>query len=340
MRILAWNCRGLGNPGAVQAVKLLISSEVPDVVFLSETRKSVTKMFSMRRSLGLPNLFPIGCAGNGRSRSGGVCLLWNDDTNVKITHGSLNHILCMAKHFQSRSQMHILAIYGFSEAQHKLRTWELIQRLKPPDTTPWVCVWDFNDVLSPSDKLGGDPVNVAHLQLIDQALQDCGLQDVGYSGYQFTWSNKRSIPNLIEERLDYALMNDSWKALWPVMEVFHLTRLSSDHNPILVSCGSTKREVFRKQKRLFRFEEVRLHDSEECAEIVAEVWSNGFQDVNSKITNVGKSLQLWGRLKFGAIPKKVSDLKVKLQNLQRSTQTDEVVAAIRSTEAELESLLK
>lgn len=188
--------------------------------------------------------------------------------------------------------------------------------------------------------MGGDPVNVAHLQFIDQTLLDCGLQDAGYSGYRFTWSNKRSIPRSIEERLDYVLVNESWKALWPVVEIFHLTRLSSDHNPILLACGSHKREVFRKRKRMFRFEEVWLQDSEECAEIVVEVWSNGQLYVNGKIANVGCALQGWGREKYGAIPKKVSDMKEKLQTLQRSPQTEEVVAAIRSTESELEVLLK
>lgn len=36
MSVLSWNCRGLGNPRAVQAPKELITSKKPDIVFLSE----------------------------------------------------------------------------------------------------------------------------------------------------------------------------------------------------------------------------------------------------------------------------------------------------------------
>lgn len=163
MRLLAWNCRGLGNPGAVRALKRLIYSEVPDVVFLSETRKSSQEMLSMRHSLRLSNLFPVSCAGSGRSRAGGLCLLWNDDVVVKIVHASLNHVLCRVEHPMVATKMQILAVYSFPEERRNERTWELIRRFKPPDSVPWICLGDFNDVLSPMDKLGGDSVKVEHL---------------------------------------------------------------------------------------------------------------------------------------------------------------------------------
>lgn len=55
---------------------------------------------------------------------------------------------------------------------------------------------------------------------------------------------------------------------------------------------------------------------------------------------MGKALQGWGREKYGAIPKKVSYMKVRLHKLQRSTQTEEVVAETKVAEVELDSLLK
>ncbi|XP_057444702.1 uncharacterized protein LOC130736943 [Lotus japonicus] len=168
----------------------------------------------------------------------------------------------------------------------------------------------------------------------------CGLTDAGYSSYRFTWSNKRSIPASIEERLDYALINESWRALWPCVEVSHLPRLSSDHNPILVSCGHRRTEVSRSGSRMFRFEEVWLQDGDECAEIVAAIWSGEHGDITGKIANIGEALQAWGREKYGAIPKKVSAMKTRLQNLHNSVQTEVVVAEMRSTEAELDNLLK
>lgn len=101
----------------------------------------------------------------------------------------------------------------------------------------WLCIGDFNDVLSPLDKLGGNLVDFFHLQVALNAISGCGLRNVGYSGYRFTWSNKRKTSNTIEERLDFALVNDIWLYLWHVFDVTCLPRYRSDHNPILLSCG-------------------------------------------------------------------------------------------------------
>jgi hypothetical protein len=38
MRLLSWNCRGLGNPCTILELLLLIKEQGPSVLFLSETR--------------------------------------------------------------------------------------------------------------------------------------------------------------------------------------------------------------------------------------------------------------------------------------------------------------
>lgn len=103
----------------------------------------------------------------------------------------------------------------------------------------------------------------------NRVLSDCGLHDVRYSGYRFTWSNKRKIPHTVEERLDYALVNDAWMEQWPHNLVTHLPRYRSDHNPILFECG-VRRGKFTPRQHRFRFEEVWLQKKEECTEVIAE----------------------------------------------------------------------
>ncbi|XP_042954568.1 uncharacterized protein LOC122290977 [Carya illinoinensis] len=43
MKILSWNCRGLGNPQTVQYLGMLIKEKKPELVFLMETKLSYTK---------------------------------------------------------------------------------------------------------------------------------------------------------------------------------------------------------------------------------------------------------------------------------------------------------
>jgi exonuclease III len=38
MKILSWNCRGLGKPSAVRDLRQLIKTHQPDLIFLSETK--------------------------------------------------------------------------------------------------------------------------------------------------------------------------------------------------------------------------------------------------------------------------------------------------------------
>lgn len=57
---------------------------------------------------------------------------------------------------------------------------------------------------------------------------------MGYSGYPFTWSNRRfGSPNFIEERLDRFLCSSSWRDLNVFSSVSHLTSWPSDHCPVV-----------------------------------------------------------------------------------------------------------
>ena len=53
MSIMSWNCRGLGNPWAVQALKRAIKKEDPSLVFLMETKLEVDEMKRVQQEIGL-----------------------------------------------------------------------------------------------------------------------------------------------------------------------------------------------------------------------------------------------------------------------------------------------
>ncbi|XP_057418143.1 uncharacterized protein LOC130712323 [Lotus japonicus] len=267
MKIISWNCRGLGNLRAVRALKRLIHSKDPDVVLVMETRLYSAEALRHRGIGGLQNVFPVQCAGQ-------------DD----------------------RSEMRCLGVYGFPD-ERKKATWDMIRRFTPPSSIPFMCFGDFNDILSPADKLGGDPPDIERLQEVSQACVDCALHEVDFSGYRFTWSNKRKRPGTIEERLDYALVNAAWGSFWPVTSVYHLPRYRSDHNPILIFSGTRKMRKEMARANLFRFEQMWLQEGDECAEVVTETWGRLRADLPSKISQVGEALQGWGKEKFGDLPR-------------------------------------
>lgn len=62
----------------------------------------------------------------------------------------------------------------------------------------------------PSEKLGGIFRADSLMNQFRVTLEDCGLYDLGYRGYRYTWSNGQCGMNNIQERLDRALANEDW----------------------------------------------------------------------------------------------------------------------------------
>jgi hypothetical protein len=67
------------------------------------------------------------------------------------------------------------------------------------------------------------------MQAFRDALQDCSLEDLGYSGDCYTWRRGR-----IRQRLDRAVANGAWITMHPGAILQNLEFIKSDHRPILL----------------------------------------------------------------------------------------------------------
>lgn len=88
MKILAWNCCGLGSARAVRALLEVRRRLNPDVLFLSETHLDNAKAENVRRRAGFDRMIVDESDG----RSGGLLLLWRDDVNVRVQGVTKNYI--------------------------------------------------------------------------------------------------------------------------------------------------------------------------------------------------------------------------------------------------------
>jgi len=145
MKVLAWNCRGLGNPRAVRALRGLVKEEDPDIIYLSETKRRAHEMVSICRRLGLSNKLCVDCTGEGRNRSGGLAMLWKDQLELTLKSWSSNHIDMEGTGSDSNHRWRITGIYGYPENANKHKTWELIASLNS-SALPWLCFGDFNEI--------------------------------------------------------------------------------------------------------------------------------------------------------------------------------------------------
>lgn len=86
-------------------------------------------------------------------------------------------------------QWQLMGVYGHPKDQIKCETWYLMRHLNNQASLPWVCVRDFNEILSSTEKNGGLSKPLSMMQAFQSTLPHCGLIDLGYQGKIFTWRN-------------------------------------------------------------------------------------------------------------------------------------------------------
>ena len=108
---------------------------------------------------------------------------------------------------------------------------------------------DFNEVLFSSEKKGGAVRPEPQMRRFRDAIADCELLEVPFSGSAVTWSNGDTA-----ERLDRGFVNASAIQVWPNLHEQHIDAGSSDHLVFLFNtrghCSSGK----HRRRRRFQFE--------------------------------------------------------------------------------------
>ncbi|KAJ1396285.1 Endonuclease/exonuclease/phosphatase superfamily [Sesbania bispinosa] len=125
----------------------------------------------------------------------------------------------------------------------------------------WVLFGDYNLIGSPNEKKGGRMVSLNSCDEVQQCYQQCGLIDMGFEGYPFTWTNGRVGVDAVEQRLDKCFATENFLSNFQQYHVSHLGRLHSDHNPLLITWAQCHDEPKAKKDRIFRFEKAWMDDA-------------------------------------------------------------------------------
>ena len=246
MHILSWNCRGLGSPEAVNALRRIVVNEDPQVVFLQETKLHQHELERVKMKLKYSGLLVVGCEGQGRKHRGGLALVWKREVQVSVTSYLQNHIDVMMT-YKGQPPWRYTGIYGHPEESKKGQTGELLRTLFDDENVPWLCGGDLNLMLWSTEKQGGGAFNFEEANILRQAMDHCKLEDMGFIGHPFTWTNNRGGLENLQERLDRFVSNMEWKEMFGGSYVSHLEKHKSDHLPLLV-CIKERTGRFRREK--------------------------------------------------------------------------------------------
>jgi hypothetical protein len=329
MSYIAWNCRGLGNPCTVQELFRLVREQDPLVLFVVETGLDEARLEVLRCKLHFSSKLVV----SRREQGGGLTLFWKQEANVTIKSYSLHHIDTVINEGMDDA-WRFTGFYGAPETHRRHLSWALLQSLHQRFSLPWLCMGDFNELLSMDEKQGGPVRSSRQMQDFRDAIDVCGFMDLGYQGPPFTWCNNRVGSGTVWERLDRGLATIPWFNNFPEARIFHLHATNSDHYPI---CLVTKPAYTppRAKPRPFRFEEVWLSNPG-CRETVMAAWAtqkNGSHmfRVQDKIRNCRMELRKWSRCKFGNISQQ---LKIKTAHL-RAAEENSMRGMSHSTAFEL-----
>ncbi|KAL0355466.1 UNVERIFIED_CONTAM: hypothetical protein Sradi_3993500 [Sesamum radiatum] len=342
MKLLSWNCQGLGSPWTVGTSKELIQLQNPALVFLSETKCKARRCARVKE---LVNYYGVGVDSVGKGGGGGSILLWRKDVEVWLQSFSSHHIDATVKSVDCKDRWRFTGFYGYPEVHNRKLSWGLLRQLARQSTRPWICTRDFNEILEQHEKQGNIPRAQWQMQDFRESLIDCDLYDLGFQGHMFTWCNKCKAPYTVRARLDRALGNHGWSVLFSQAVVFHDHVASSDHSAVWIGLdGDDRTDINSRQRKRFRFEAA-CTASPDCLDVIRSAWESIWEPgshftVISKIRATRLQLLRWNKASFGNIRRMTKELNDKVCQLQNKDITSKDKADIEGLRDAIDSLAR
>jgi exonuclease III len=262
MNLLSWNCRGLGNLRTNRDLHHMVKERRPNFVFLMETLCSKQYMECIRIKLQFDNLFVVDPVG----RSGRLALFWKNQVELEIYNYSRRHIHAVVKSTEGKLLWKLTGFYGHPDCNKRDKSWAILRFLSSLRPAPWLCVGDFNEIVEQAEKEGSLLRRDTQMNRFREALEFCQLGDLGFTGPRFTWCNQRMDNSFTKERLDRAVANPDWCAVFPKVSVLVLPARASDHNPLSVSFSESTSEGIP-HRRGFKYEAWWEKDAE-CSNVI------------------------------------------------------------------------
>jgi hypothetical protein len=315
MKCIFWNTRGLANSPTRLALKKLINQYNPDIILLSEPWMALDdlprrwlvnlnlKCFaSNTRHNALPNLWCL-C-----KISLNPSLVASDDQHVTFTLSENDKTLAFS------------AVYASTNYLTRRKLWNDLNSLQSQLNLPWCFLGDFNVIMGAHEHRGR--CNPARLPIeeFQSWTNTFNLIHLPTRGASFTWSNGRGGSRHTEKRLDRVICNQAWLDLCSTSTVSTLTKLISDHFPLLFDFKLTNTS-FASQFKFMRMWS--LHP--DCRAIISESWKSVVVGcpmfvLSQKLKSLKTKLKTWNKDCFGNVNDMVNVAESKLQQIQLQIQ--------------------
>jgi len=158
--------------------------------------------------------------------------LWKNNILLEVINFIVNHVLAKITE-EDGFVWYLTGFYGWP-AQQKGNSWKLLKYLQTFVEGPWVVIGDFNAYLHAWEKKSRRQPQNSQVKAFREALDCCHLQDLGFLGYPYTWSNNRPGEANTKIRLDRGVANKEWTEKFQMSKIIHLPTHASNDLPIMI----------------------------------------------------------------------------------------------------------
>jgi hypothetical protein len=254
-------------------------------------------------------------------KGGGLALFWNEEVKVNLISFGNHHT--DVKILEPNGLIwRYTFIYGEPRAQDMPEMWKLLHRIKQDAKEPWLMMVDFNEAMWQHEIFLATNRNERQMENFCNALSDCNLHDLGFSGLPWTYKNKQHGRKNARVRLDRAVACPRWSIIFPQTKVKHLISSRSDHCPILVDCSNNSGHTKGTRYNCYEMMWEREASLEEEINVAwgGHTSASCLQTIHQKLNATMESLQGWSSLKFGAVSKEINSIKKDLEWLYANQQ--------------------
>ncbi|XP_074283852.1 uncharacterized protein LOC141608393 [Silene latifolia] len=194
---MVWNVQGTGKKEKINAIKEVVRTYKPTVLALVETHMGEDHAIKLGSILGYKGQSRVNAIGF----SGGIWLYWNTER----------------------------------DPSNRRNLWSELETFARNNNRPWMLAGDFNETRSLNKRHGGDSNMARRCENFNNWIENCELLELAFSGSAHTWARGNSVETRKSARLDRALCNADWGALFEDAMTKHLPAIQSDHCPIFIA---------------------------------------------------------------------------------------------------------
>ena len=191
IKVLSWNCRGLGHPSKTAALKDLIDQEKPGIIMIQETKQ---RQQEMQRTIGQLKQYD-GSICEARGASGGITTMWNKNIWICTSNTINQYWIKVILEKQSKyKQIVVYNIYSPNHFRDKEQCWATLQEdIQAEDNSNIILGGDLNLILHSNEKRGGIFTYDPYRAKLEDIMQECDLVDIIRKKWRYTWNNRRLV---------------------------------------------------------------------------------------------------------------------------------------------------